>query len=137
MKVRALQKPKTLAELKRELKCTANPVTRWALKEIIKKKGARQMNNADKPAMPIPRGVYNNDTAGLTKREQACLTMGVADTGDAELDAIITKGNKNKFAGLAMKGLLAHYGTDGAGECALYAVDYANALLKALEQDDE
>ena len=42
MKVRALQKPKTLAELKRELKCTANPVTRWALKEIIKKKGARQ-----------------------------------------------------------------------------------------------
>ena len=38
MKIRSLQKPKTLAELKRELKCTANPVTRRTLKEIIKKK---------------------------------------------------------------------------------------------------
>ena len=101
------------------------------------------MNNADMPAAPnriesIPyESVPLKWPHGLTKREQACLTMGVADTGDAELDAIITKGNKNKFAGLAMQGLLAHYGTDGASDCALYADDYANALLKALEQDNE
>ena len=97
------------------------------------------MNNADKPAMAIwtqDMNLGETSGSGLTKREQACLTMGVADTGDAELDAIITKGNKNKFAGVAMQSLLAHYGTDGADECASYAVEYANALLKALEQQD-
>ena len=90
------------------------------------------MNNADIPAMPHDI-VFGYDPTGLTKREQACLIMGVADTGDAELDAIITKGNKNKFA---MQGMLAHYGTDGADECASYAVEYANALLKAREVGD-
>tara|TARA_R110002096_G_scaffold434060_2_gene654608 strand:+ start:530 stop:733 length:204 start_codon:yes stop_codon:yes gene_type:complete len=67
------------------------------------------MNNADMPAMPIPRGVYNDDTAGLTKREH--------------------------FAGLAMQGLLAHYG-DSYNHY-LAAVEFADALLKALEQDNE
>ena len=104
------------------------------------------MNNADMPAAPnriesIPfdshESIPLNWPHGLTKREQACLTMGVADTGDAELDAIITKGNKNKFAGVAMQSLLAHYDPDGADECASYAVEYANALLKALEPDNE
>ena len=94
------------------------------------------MNNADMPAMPLHSDAMAG-YEGLTKREQACLIMGVADTGDAELDAIITKGNKNKFAGVAMQSLLAHYGTDGADECASYAVEYANALLKALEPDNE
>ena len=65
------------------------------------------MKNADMPAAPIPRGVYNDDTAGLTKREH--------------------------FAGLAMQGLLAHYG-DSDIHC-LAAVEYADALLKALEKD--
>ena len=101
------------------------------------------MNNADKPATPISvsssthGNICSSDFEygeGLTKREQACLTMGVADTGDAELDAIITKGNKNKFAGLAMQGLFAHYGTV-VNET--FAVAFADALLKALEQDNE
>ena len=35
--IKELEKPKTLAELKRELTCTTNPVTRSVLKEIIKK----------------------------------------------------------------------------------------------------
>ena len=94
------------------------------------------------PAMPhdivFGKGYpLNYDPTGLTKREQACLIMGVADTGDAELDAIITKGNKDKFAGLVMQSLLAHYGTDGADECASYAIEYANVLLKALEVSDD
>jgi hypothetical protein len=54
---------------------------------------------------------HDTDYMGLTKREH--------------------------FAGLAMQSLLAHYGTDGADECASYAVEYANALLKALEPDNE
>lgn len=95
------------------------------------------MNNANKPAMPSPH--FEDDCLqGLTKREQACLTMGVADTGDAELDAIITKSNKQKFAGLAMQGIMANdqkYLTwsDLAKDC-LAATD---ALLKALEPDNE
>tara|TARA_R110002126_G_scaffold80580_3_gene199498 strand:+ start:1447 stop:1764 length:318 start_codon:yes stop_codon:yes gene_type:complete len=70
------------------------------------------MNNLDTPVMAL-----NEETSdrymegvhiltGFTKREQACLTMGVADTGDAELDAIITKGNFQKLAGLAMQAML-------------------------------
>ena len=77
------------------------------------------MNNADMPAMAIPPVQFTDmdgsrlvatGTNGLTKREH--------------------------FAGLAMQSLLAHYGTDGADECASYAVEYANALLKALEPDE-
>ena len=68
------------------------------------------MSNADKPAMPLHDDALAG-YEGLTKREH--------------------------FAGLAMQSLLAHYGTDGADECASYAVEYANALLKALGHDDE
>ena len=101
------------------------------------------MNNADMPVTTTPSASYTyadgttcvmKGLKGLTKREQACLIMGVADTGDAELDAIITKGNKNKFAGVAMQGLLAHYGSSD-DQVHEYAIHYANALLKALEQD--
>jgi|TARA_B110000908_G_scaffold167345_1_gene220114 hypothetical protein len=68
------------------------------------------MSNADKPAMPLHDDALAG-YEGLTKREH--------------------------FAGLAMQSLLAHYGTDGADECASYAVEYANALLKALEPDND
>ena len=98
------------------------------------------MNNADMPSMPIWNPDMNlGDTAGsgLTKREQACLTMGVAGTGDAELDAIITKGTKNKLAGLAMQGLMSdeeEYLT--WPDLAKDSMAAADALLKALEQDN-
>jgi len=72
------------------------------------------MNNADTPAMPQDyttwcEGIGNCPTegAGLTKREQFCLQMGVPETGDPELDDIIRKGNKQKFAAMALQGLLA------------------------------
>ena len=69
------------------------------------------MSNADMPAMPhdivFGKGYpLNYDPTGLTKREH--------------------------FAGLAMQGLLAHYGTVVNETC---AVEFADALLKALEQD--
>ena len=38
MLVKELQKPKTLSELKWELTCTTNPVTRSVLKKLIKSK---------------------------------------------------------------------------------------------------
>ena len=103
------------------------------------------MNNADMPAMAMWTQDMNIGLvagSGLTKREQACLTMGVADTGDAELDAIITKGNKNKFAGLAMQGLLAGgYCIDDSqnrlNDVPSEAINLADALLKQLEQDND
>ena len=103
------------------------------------------MNNANKPSMPIwtqDMNLGETSGSGLTKREQACLTMGVADTGDAELDAIITKGNKNKLAGLAMQGMIASpigklKDVLNGNSLANAAVDQADALLKALEQDND
>ena len=77
------------------------------------------MTNADMPAMAQPvtsdengeitiAADYDTDYMGLTKREH--------------------------FAGLATQGLLAHYGTVVNGT---FAVEFADALLKALEQDNE
>ena len=75
------------------------------------------MNNADRPASPVP--AHTSPPAhphcypvslpaeyGLTKRERFCLEMGVADTGDAELDAIIRAGNRQRHAATAMQGIL-------------------------------
>tara|TARA_R110002126_G_scaffold80714_1_gene199606 strand:- start:131 stop:370 length:240 start_codon:yes stop_codon:yes gene_type:complete len=79
------------------------------------------MNNADMPAMAIPPVQFTDvdgsrlvatGTNGLTKREH--------------------------FAGLAMQGLLAHYGSNFTDDPAVWdAIQYADALLKALEQDNE
>jgi hypothetical protein len=79
------------------------------------------MTNADMPAMAQPvtldaygditvASVHDTDYMGLTKREH--------------------------FAGLAMQGMLAYYGNVDADNCASYAVEYTNALLKALEVSD-
>ena len=64
------------------------------------------MNNADKPAMTADQRFGRGWAAstGLTKREH--------------------------FAGLAMQGLLAHYGTVVNETC---AVGFADALLKELD----
>lgn len=80
-----------------------------------------KVKNSDSPANPLVyadlsanggREIYCSDV-GLTKREMFCLHHGVADTGDAELDAIITKGNKQKAAIAAMQGLLVNAGRNG------------------------
>tara|TARA_B110000503_G_C6794012_1_gene268392 strand:- start:260 stop:496 length:237 start_codon:yes stop_codon:yes gene_type:complete len=78
------------------------------------------MKNANKPATPI---------------SVSSSTHGNICSSDFEYGDGLTK--REHFAGLAMQSLLAHYGTDGADECASYAVKYANALLKALEQENE
>ena len=98
------------------------------------------MNTTDTTATRITGGTI---FTGLTRHEQVCLTMGVADTGDPELDAIITKSNKQKLSGLAIQGLLAgnycrsesHYRQND--DATTKAVNLANALLKALEQDND
>ena len=113
------------------------------------------MNNADMPAMAviveptsgdIYRAAMNHENAhtktftGFTKREQACLTMGVAATGCAELDAIIEQGNRQRLAGLTMQGLLAGgYCIDDArnrlNDVPEEAINLANVLLDQLKGD--
>ena len=106
------------------------------------------MNNADMTIVPSILDTQDSMSEnsggryvtcnGLTKREQFCLTMGVAETGDEELDAIIRKGNEQKFAGLAMQGLVAAQDQDGtwahdSETVAKTAVEYAKTLLQQLE----
>ena len=77
------------------------------------------MSNADMPAMPV------TDAKGPYKQESGLVSIG------------LTK--REHFAGLAMQGILTTVGTmwsEDADECALYAVEYANALLKALKEKD-
>jgi len=72
------------------------------------------MNNSEgTPAQPtLWKGqLQRTGTFGLTKREH--------------------------FAGLAMQGLLAHYGNANAESCAPCAVALADALLKELETSHE
>jgi len=82
------------------------------------------MSNADMPAMPV------TDAKGPYKQESGLVSIG------------LTK--REHFAGLAMQALLANaeiidlrdlLANDWAGDCALYVVKYADALLKALEKD--
>jgi hypothetical protein len=77
------------------------------------------MNNSDMAIVPIAASTFT-DTNGFTN-------LDVESKG-------LTK--REHFAGLAMQALLTH-GNSDADECASYAVEYANALLKALEGEDE
>jgi len=78
------------------------------------------MNNADMPASPTNLYIseyegtincpYNKPLTGMTKREA--------------------------FAMAAMQGLISNHQLRGAAsECAISAVDYADALLKELDKD--
>jgi len=109
------------------------------------------MNNADEPINPQPCQTDENGKLisisewtgeiGLTKREQFCLTMGVAETGDEELDAIIRKGNEQKFAGLAMQWILSGIPVNemmpSTELASMHAAGYAKALLQQLEGGED
>lgn len=108
------------------------------------------MSNADKPAMPIVvngRIVSENDHApekdsmllGLTKREQACITLGVPETGDEELDSLIRKSERKRIAEKLMAAWIEHHGLSGeygysSEQSAIDSVLDADALLKELEK---
>lgn len=76
---------------------------------------------------------------GLTKRELFSLISGVPDSGDAELDEIIRKGQRQKFAAMAMQGLLSNLeGIRREGfqdeDIDEFARMRADALIKELEK---
>ena len=84
------------------------------------------MSNADKPstAQPVTLDAY-------------CFNGDITVASDHDTDYMgLTK--REHFAGLAMQGLLAHYGSNFTDDPAVWdAIQYADALLKALEQDNE
>ena len=114
------------------------------------------MRNADAPAQPLPLAANETEfldikdyagqvSSGLTKREQFCLTMNVADTGDAELDAIIIKGNKQRYTADAIAAVISGvYGNCPESEYKRWGADFvkktvfiATSLIVELEKVDE
>lgn len=91
--------------------------------------------NADMPAMPLPLGDETSaGSDGLSKRETFCLHMGVAETGDAELDAIIRKGNRQKIAMGVISGISGReHGYDKWEYMTHDALELADALLAKVE----
>ena len=78
------------------------------------------MNNSDMPAMPVDP-------------HQLCAAH---YKGDAWQRASIGLTKREHFAGIFMQALLSHHGRSAdADNCAHDAIEYTNALLKALEQD--
>lgn len=73
---------------------------------------------------------------GLTKREQACITLGIPETGDPELDELILKSERKRIAAMAMQGILQGKQTDNRSfaEIARLSVGHAKSLLKELDQ---
>lgn len=72
------------------------------------------MSNADSSASPIKTSYMDGSLKittnhyGLTKREHACISLLIPETGDAELDALITKARREKHAAMALQGMLAN-----------------------------
>jgi hypothetical protein len=65
--------------------------------------------------------------------------MGVAETGDAELDKIIRKGNRQKMAAQAMNGVLASLTDEDClspSDLVRCAVRNADELLAELERSE-
>ena len=104
------------------------------------------IKKADTPAMPQDDATWCQRigdcptiTTDLTKREMFCLHMGVAETGDAELDAIIREGNRQKIAAQIMCGLLSAADNNGewtgtGANAEQSAAKEAGALLAELEK---
>ena len=98
------------------------------------------MKNADMPAMPVSEEETDriNDGvtiySGLTKREQACIQLGVPETGDEELDNIIRKSELKKASIAAMQGVLYSHRLSINVDIPSNSVRIADALLKELEK---
>ena len=102
------------------------------------------MKNADMPASPLTMaanrgGIYSVDEkfgaqgVGLSKRELFCLHSGVPNTGDDELDKIILEGRRQKFAAMAMQGILTGGRLSSSEHIRSLSYEYADVMLEALD----
>jgi hypothetical protein len=108
------------------------------------------MKNLDRPVSKTglteeeENGIGNRFYSGITKREQACITLLIPESGDVELDDLIRKSRRQKLAGEAMAGLMDSYWDlvdqyDTGKELVKCqcdtAIEYANELIKQLESE--
>jgi len=81
---------------------------------------------------------YHEALSGMTLREYAAIKLGVPDSGDEELDAMIRKSRRERLAGLATQGLVKRMLRLGGSpkDSAGWALDYADALIAQLEEEE-
>ena len=103
------------------------------------------MDNKDKNAFPLPdldemhprtAEQFVSARGGMTKLEYACITLGVPQTGDPDLDAVIREGERRRVAAMMLNGILCSPATndgDVLADGALYALD---ALIAALDTQE-
>lgn len=98
-------------------------------------------DNRHEPAMPKITGPGTINYGGLTKAEYAALVTGQPCSGTPWLDEMIRAQRRERLAGQALAGMLANptcRGADGMmSVLASCAEDYADALIAALEGDEE
>lgn len=88
----------------------------------------KKCNDPASPSMFFTAGF--EPAPGLSKKELFCLHMGVAQTGDKELDAIIKKGNEQKAAMMVMQEFQQKNNDDSAPRDRFDAIDEALELVK-------
>lgn len=91
--------------------------------------------NKDKQAFPLTDGTtFAYD--GLTKQEYACIKLGIPESGDEDIDALIRKSNRMRIAEKAMQGLLSNHlfvdSMDSQVIICKEALKYSDELLKQL-----
>jgi len=90
------------------------------------------MKNSEQPAFPMAPAIM-----GLTKREQACITMRIPLTDDPELNKLIEIAQRRDIAQSAMQGMLSAcrgYDNNGLDNLAKCAVSAADSLLTELDK---
>lgn len=91
------------------------------------------------------KGWDSEEIPGLTKQEYTCIKLGIPESGDEDIDALIRKANRMRIAEKAMQGLLTIFydpvnseqmnivpNLQNSEYMALLAVQSADCLLKQL-----
>lgn len=99
------------------------------------------MENGKQPAYPVPhenddQSIQYNVYTGLTKQEYACIKLGIPESGDQDIDALIRKSNRMRIAEKSMEGLLGnHYDNSRTIKATInISIQLADELLKELKQ---
>lgn len=98
------------------------------------------MNSFEHPAFPSvesridEHGVeYPEINFGLSKREYAAIKLGVPDSGNDQIDAMIRKSRRQKIAATTLQSLTT-WGVVHVKKSADEAVAFTDALLEKLEE---
>ena len=96
------------------------------------------------PAFPFTvtghddQGKFIIENSGLTKRELAGIELLIAETGNEDIDELIKKAKRSRFAAMAIQGQFYNQiAKQSMDKRVKRAVAYADALIKALEASDE